>query len=726
MSTTLLLTHLQNPNTNVPLDTLVGALVHHLSVDLPTPTPLAAAAISSPYFLVTSPTNERLQALVTAFRHAVHLKHQALSKAAENGWSVSQAVFSKGVERGTKEWIRAVIRGLQGGRAVLRLACCTGLLLGIKGLPQAGMGDGKVEDEVVISLAEVMDDYNADTGDWEKEFRPKLDASQSLPSIPKAKLKALPLSLLAGFLTSTIASAFHEGMFLKEPVLGKTIQTMSSAPTMLALAGLSKLTALTLGILIESSTGGLLDAHSALQIFQTIATRIEQDWRGSKFASVRDEEEISPDIRETYKSVWLLLKTLLFSTIMVADSVLGAAIYVPPRAPLALSSHVLAKSILRTLSHLSFVVSQFGGVTGTAVSDDPGFMELRKVFYLALDTLSAQEPPGERYVNHCESFVKELVTDLGGNIFVPGNLSHRSGSFAQAKTAYTLACIEQLVPSLGVPCLRDEIWCLCTPYLSDPSHRETYESAHSVVLSIFSSHAEERHAGNILDSGVAPVSGRRLIVSEAEHESRLYTQAVHLDSATFVQRMVPYYAQCLIENSLDGQLSTAQLRLAYAALVGCASSSGANAEARQLGWYCINLIVDVIRGLSSEETEGDSLERSSQQRLHRLHLTLISTVSSLPLSLMIRALEEIRSIITIRRQSDSGVERVKDGVEEERRRKELVDALFVEISERVGDQEKEAAMRWWYMHRKNFIEDDTKKAGMTGEEQPGLDVVSRL
>ncbi|KAG6844469.1 hypothetical protein H0H87_006693 [Tephrocybe sp. NHM501043] len=540
---------------------------------------------------------------------------------------MSRAVFSKGVEGRTQEWVRAILRGLQGGRAVIRLACCTGVLIGLKGLPLREISDGKVEDEVIIALAEVMDDYNADTGDWEKEFRPKLDASQSLPSIPKAKLRALPLSLLAQLSMSTLASAFQEGSFLKgRPE--QSIDLASKSPTMLALAGLSKLAAFTIETSIESSPQGLQDAYDSVQNFQVMANRIEKDWR--------DPETIPPS-----DAAWLLLKTFLFSAIMIADSVLGAAVYVRPGGFSEVSPHVLAKSILRTLSHLSFVISHFGGVTVTIVSDDPGFVELRKVFYLALDVLASQEPTGD--FNYCESFVKELVADLGADTFVPrGTSSRHSEAFKQAKTAYTLACIEQLVPSLGIPCLMDH-------------------------------------------------------------------------------------------NSQGGRLSTAQLRLAYAALVRCASSSGTNSEARQLGWYCIDVILDVIRGLLSEGAQGSG-GQDSQQRLHRLQLTLISTVSSLPLPLMIRTLEEIRNIITRPRQSDSGVEMEEHVVEEERRRKELVDALFVEILEKVGDQEKEAAMRWWHIHRQSLLVevsqemgDESQGTGMSVEEdKPSHDPMPRL
>ena len=58
----------------------------------------------------------------------------------------------------------------------------------------------------------------------------------------------------------------------------------------------------------------------------------------------------------------------------------------------------LALSTLRTLSHLSFVITKFGGVTSTSSA---GFAELKRVFYTALDVLSGD-------IEASETFVKAL------------------------------------------------------------------------------------------------------------------------------------------------------------------------------------------------------------------------------------------------------------------------------------------------------------------------------
>jgi hypothetical protein len=133
--------------------------------------------------------------------------------------------------------------------------------------------------------------------------------------------------------------------------------------------------------------------------------------------------------------VWTTLKTLLFATLMVADAALSAAVFVPPAvyasshssaSPFP-SSHshsdfsavpapsALAATLLHTLAHLAFVVSRFGGVTTAAA---PGFVELKRTVYLALDVL-AGAGVGEKTAqaqaegeNESERFVREVCADV--------------------------------------------------------------------------------------------------------------------------------------------------------------------------------------------------------------------------------------------------------------------------------------------------------------------------
>jgi hypothetical protein len=91
-----------------------------------------------------------------------------------------------------------------------------------------------------------------------------------------------------------------------------------------------------------------------------------------------------------------------------------------------------------------------------------------------------------------------------------------------------------------------------------------------------------------------------------------------------------------------------------------------------LAWFCIDTLVLAICSFSEQE--------GAEERVHRLHLALISTISSLPLPLLPLALNEVRDIV-----GSGGGEK----------KQELVDALFGEILERVGDREKEIVLGWW-------------------------------
>lgn len=102
-------------------------------------------------------------------------------------------------------------------------------------------------------------------------------------------------------------------------------------------------------------------------------------------------------------------------------------------------------------------------------------------------------------------------------------------------------------------------------YLTDSSHRETFESAHSVVLAIFASHAQQQQTSHPLR---LPETSNRL---EANHNLTLSTELSGRlrgardyqlpessatssanpedGQATFVQQTIPFYAQCLIKVS---------------------------------------------------------------------------------------------------------------------------------------------------------------------------------
>lgn len=168
---------------------------------------------------------------------------------------------------------------------------------------------------------------------------------------------------------------------------------------------------------------------------------------------------------------------------------------------------------------------------------------------------------------------------------------------------------------------------------------------------------------------------------------------------TFVEKIVPFYMQCLfevcptvlfyflsvveyIQNSFDGKLSTLQLRLAYNALTGSASGTSP-----AMGQLCLSSLVSLLTGLSGA---GDA------KRRHRLRLVLVSTLSALPAVVLPNGLNAV---------SDA----IRDSKDEERT--ELVREVFKEIMENMGDREKGYCLRWWEEQRDalEVMENDKEK-----------------
>jgi len=222
-----------------------------------------------------------------------------------------------------------------------------------------------------------------------------------------------------------------------------------------------------------------------------------------------------------------------------------------------------------------------------------------------------------------------------------------SDPLTRAHQAFNLACVEQLVPLLSLNTIEHAVFPLCLPHLNDMSHRETYESSHSVILAIFAAQQGSIMAAKVQGTGVR--------------------------WPTFVEKIVPFYVRCLLENSADGKLTTTQLRLAYGSLTSSASGSSP-----AMGQFCLSSLLSTLAGLSSAD---------AAQRRHRLRLVLVSILSALPPAVLPDALNAVSSAI-------------RDSNGEERG--ELAREVFREIMENVGDQEKEHCLRWWEEQREGL------------------------
>ncbi|KAL6301960.1 hypothetical protein BKA93DRAFT_827783 [Sparassis latifolia] len=712
-----LLNHLYRPTSTLPLATVQASLAHYLAHLQPTPTSLAGTLVGSPLFRPFA--HAKLAALCAALRHALRIRVGLLR-------AESRGVFVRGVGARTTEWVGWVLEGLRGGHPVMRLVCCGGLLLGMEDLDgvlhvREGKMRKEVEEEIVLALAEVIDTYSRkeSSADWEKDFRSEgqdsedplsltlLISSEFVPLVSVPRLRTLPLPLLADLIASTIESTFQQGTFLSgvsssistdkdgklvlapNSLFAHNIRAITASQYLSSMGPLSRFCALVISVLAESRPlRGWPVMAQAMWRMESIAQKAEVDWIVCPLAAVTDENDIAPESRELTTAVWTILKTELFMTIMITQSVLSTVVYVPhPTTRLStapepsdesgdLSPFSLSATALSTLSHLSFVIQQFGGVTSTS---EGGFAELKRVFYMALDVLSASPVESEH-------FVLDLSDTFKGAEAVP-----------PAKKAYALACIEQLVPVLSDERIKADVFPLCLPHLFDPSHRETYESAHSVMLAVFASHAQK--------AGERGRRGRSAAGSAVRSGAE--------SASAFAEEVVPFYVQCLIDNSGEGKMSTTQLCLAYAAVVRSASAFGAQRQdGDAVAWLCVDTLLDAIYQTASHSRSPDAnadapapAPGAAAKHLHRLHLALVTTVPCLSLALLPRVLREIKDFIM---HSSSPVDRSPPSTSAsasapEQRRTELVRRLFSELSENTGDAEKAFGMRWWYENREVLV-----------------------
>ncbi|KAG8214732.1 hypothetical protein J3R82DRAFT_9820 [Butyriboletus roseoflavus] len=674
MSYTALLSHLHRPSSTSPppLPTLQGLIVHHLSQLTPSPTPLAATIVSSPLFRPFSLA--KLDALSTSFRHAVHAKLQILKD--EPG-----SLFSPSLNARLANWSASLLKGFEGGHAITRLTCCSGLLLGLEDiLPTlpAKQPDVKsnVEDELVLAFADVIDLFTS-SDSWGKQFQPITEvgedaltlpliiSSQALLVVPPEKVVALPLQQMLNLVVGAITQAFAHGAFIstfssylefnpefKVSIKSKAhiydeIDAIASSHAIVHMGSLSKLCSRSISLYVDYHPKlALPPVHETFRALETIARKVEAGWMHSGLAEAK-EESIAPETRPLITSIWTILKTLLFCTIMITEAGLSTSVYIPPA--FSHSSSALALITLRTFSHLAFVIEKFGGAGHGA------FAELKRGFYLALDVL-ANNP------DESEQFVRGLCDEIWSSEFLSTHPVQR------AKKAFALSAIEQLVPVLSPTTIQTTVLPVCSPHLSDYTHRGEFESAHSVVLAIFSSRSKR----------------------VAQNPSAHLNDPLMLDSAS-TERMVPFYLQCLLENSSDGRLNVTQLRLAFAVLVKSASLTRDPA----LAWLCISSILAMCKEL-----------RRDIDRRQRLHLALVSSMPSLPLALLPQALSAVKDVI--------------DGTPNDASRKELVEALFQEIMENVGDAEKEYVVHWWNERRVEWSVAGLDPAVPEGKYEPRL------
>lgn len=223
----------------------------------------------------------------------------------------------------------------------------------------------------------------------------------------------------------------------------------------------------------------LFGRDAPLAALSRAVAQLDAAWAAGPLAA-RPADAIAPPSRHVTTALWHAFKSLLFAATLVFDALVEAVVdqlpsptvAYPPRDGLPGSSNippaylVMLRHVLTTYMHLYFITASFGL---------DGFEAYRKVFYACLDVLGRDE-------RAAIAALDELGMLRGGPVAAPAALA----SFAErTHTTYFLLVAEQLTADVPDALIEHDILPVCVPYLEDPRFQDTFESAHTVVLSLF-------------------------------------------------------------------------------------------------------------------------------------------------------------------------------------------------------------------------------------------------
>lgn len=565
-------------------------------------------------------------------------------------------------QRSLVSWIRAIADAIHLDKASIPSSCDgipistlslhTGLVAGLQAAQaQRSQNEkrglnvryalGRAEDEWCVCLAECLDavaSKDSARDEWEVEFkRASLAAGQAdsygevrtvtlflaaqvAPQVPSKKLSALPTESLMDVVSDAMLGMFQNSMVLDtiredlwqtnegKIALRADCSTVMHATSFVAnplftlLGPLSRI----LSLALSSATRTLSPLQMQemlgplMERMQILAQQWQARWLSCRLAG-STEEDIDAECRAQTTQLWSIFKTLLFSYTMIFDALMEAIVDVCPSPTLTLppstaspagrlcsTSNIpasylnLTTTILTTYSHLSWITASFGTTA---------FDAYRRVFYEALEVLA-------RDSQSCVNLVERLAPEEGERFAV--NAGRR------AAVTYYLDVVEQSMGSLPDEMILHDVLPRVRAYLDHPAYQDSFESAHSVILSIFASQKScvceltAYYVGLLLDCFPAKLSIDQLL-----HAYSTVVNAVSDKSDT-----VAWYALEELWRAIEDE------RLRDFSPTGDASSA---TRRRELGYVYIaqlpNVNLVLLRSMLSKVKTLVLLEKGTEERV---------------------------------------------------------------------------------------------------------------
>ncbi|KAL5635454.1 hypothetical protein ACGC1H_004296 [Rhizoctonia solani] len=670
-------------NQSISHDQLLGGVAYYLTA-LPHPyvRSFATLTVSSVALWGRIPRSspfEEAHRSAFGIRQAVHQAVVAKYKALQDDPNLSSILPPLGRKRvslALTEWLDLLVSGSQprtGSKdfALPRLAFLSGLVLGLKELEKQDVAVSQHNlsrscAELVVSVAECLDLYAPSDSDpmptWDsnlalriREAEVHLDVvvelcAAVLQLVPSDQLTALDLSKFTCVCVGSVLDLFQNGFCFKlleselvklnsdrlgfkpNPQFPEYIKTLHNSSIYIHLGSVAKL----IGHLCVCMAQSDFWRPRLYPILTSLVDGFGQaslnlETSWSKCLLSRVKEDA--EIAPEIQPVTTHVWHMLKSILFTTVLASQSVLdtIIYYSAVTPREGKALSRSILMTFCRLSFVSTKFGALT----AEGGGFSEMKRAFFGALDVLAFNYD--DKDTTGDQSCVK-LVADLSNELTDLGHFLDSDHPIWQGRVVYFLVCTEHVINQLSEQVIVDVVLPIVQRHLSDTHNREVYEAAHSVMLAIFAAH-ENQHP----------------LVTD-----RLKLQRTHL--------LVPAYIDILLRNSEDDRLSTDQLRSAFQALVRSAST-----HEPDLGWLCVEQLVSTLKQLVAK---GSAV---NQDQILRLQLALISAIPAVSTTKLLPMLDIVYDQITVNNAS----------------RGTLAEAAYREIVDRLGDREKDIALRWW-------------------------------
>jgi len=355
--------------------------------------------------------------------------------------------------------------------------------------------------------------------------------------------------------------------------------------------------------------------------------------------------------------------------------------------------------ILATFSHLYWITSTFG-------SD--GFDVYRKVFYSALDVLGRD---GEACIQLLEIITPVSADAMASSIDAEGlemNAAKRSS------TTYFLNVAEQLIGVLPDEVVEQLILPICRPYLENTRFSDTFESAHSVVLALYSNH--KRCTLNL-----APFYVNLLISSYPQRLTAMqfeYAMSTVVSAVSDRSDSIAWWIISRIADEIDRERMTAapgeKKEVQPIQAGGLVESSGASrqdvasavagSDSSHPSAPDSVAAPNVHAGASPADVESDSAD--TYDRLTHLQMCLISCIPSVNLVLLRSALHKVESYIVQHKHQEeaklSGTDSQSTGEDEEGSSRLALCQKTFDAIQALNAATREEGLRWWLDNRARF------------------------